>query len=212
MRLLVSGSTASVARMTSHREHLGVLLTPFNRNSVDAVIGTGLPWAIDNGAFSGFNATAFVRLCMRAEGSPRLLWVACPDIVGDATQTATEFERWAPSLHRLRLPVALVAQDGAEDLVQPWDQFCCLFIGGTTEWKLSHAAWDLCREAKRRDKLVHMGRVNSLRRMKIAQLYGCDSIDGSSASKYGDKYIHKYCRWIKHRIVGQPLLQQEAAP
>lgn len=206
MRLMVSGSMASVARMTTYREHLGVLLTPKNRNSVKAVLATGLPWAIDNGAYSGFNAHAFVRLCLKAEGRPRLLWVACPDVVGDAARTLVDFCRWQPALRLLNLPVALVGQDGLEDLHVPWDLFTCLFLGGSTEWKLSHAAWDLAREAKRRGKLVHMGRVNSLRRMRIAQVFGCDSIDGSSASMFGDKYIHKYCRWIKHRIVGQPML------
>lgn len=169
MRLLVSGSTASVARMQKHRDRLGILLTPRNRNSVDAVLGTGLPWACDNGAFSGFAPQSFWRLCERAAGQPRLLWFACPDVVGDAVQTLQWFAEWSPAMHRIGLPVALVAQDGLECRDVPWSEFTCLFIGGSTAWKLSHAAWDLASEAKRRGKLVHMGRVNSLRRMRVAQ-------------------------------------------
>lgn len=204
--LLVSGSTASVARVTSYREHLGILLTPKCGNSVESIVATGLPWACDNSAFVRFNATAFTRMCLRAEGQPRLLWVACPDVVADSEATMVQFERWAPSLHRLKLPVAFVGQDGCEDQDLPWDQFACLFLGGSTEWKLSHAAWDVCREAKRRGKLIHMGRCNSLRRMRIAQVFGCDSFDGTSASMFGDAKIPKYLRWIKHRLVEQPLL------
>jgi len=61
----------------------------------------------------------------------------------------------------------------------PWDDFDALFIGGTTAWKLSEAVYQLCQEAKRRGKWVHMGRVNSLRRMRLAESFGCDSADGT---------------------------------
>lgn len=211
MRLLVSGSTASLRRALVYRDYLGILTTPKAGNSIDAILETGLPWAIDNGAYSGFNATAFTKLLLKAEGQTRLLWVACPDVVGDAAATLVQFERWQPAIRRLHMPVALVGQDGLEDLDVPWDEFECLFLGGSTEWKLSSEAWDLCREAKRRGKLVHMGRVNSLRRMRIAQVFGCDSIDGTSVSRYGDTYIRMYCKWIAHRLVGQRMLFEEDA-
>jgi hypothetical protein len=34
-------------------------------------------------------------------------------------------------------------------------------------------------ETKRRGKWLHMGRVNSARRFAIAELMGCDSVDGT---------------------------------
>jgi hypothetical protein len=77
----------------------------------------------------------------------------------------------------------------------PWDEFGCWFIGGSTEWKLSEASRQLALEARRRGKHLHMGRVNSLRRMRIARTFGCHSIDGSSLSMFGDKYIHRFCDW-----------------
>lgn len=197
--------------MTRYREHIGVLLTPNNRNSVESVVSTGLPWAIDNGAFSGFNANAFMKLCLNAEGQPRLMWVACPDVVGDAAATMVQFERWHAGLERLGLPVAFVGQDGCETMEIPWESLSCLFLGGSTDWKLSNAAWDVCREAKRRGKMLHMGRVNSLRRMRVAQVFGCDTIDGSSASRFGDAKIPQYCRWLAHHIGEQPLLLLTAA-
>lgn len=210
IKLLVSGSTSSVAAIKEHRDRLGILLTPNNRNSVETVLETGLPWAIDNGAFSGFNPNAFMKLCLRAENQPRLLWVACPDVVADAAATLQWFRDWSPALHRLKLPVAFVAQDGLTTEQTPWDGFECLFLGGTTEWKLSHAAEDLAHEAKDRGKLVHMGRVNSQRRMQFAQLFKCDSIDGSSASMFGDRYIHRYLAWLK-QLSEQPLLPEAKA-
>lgn len=194
--LLVSGSTRTVRDLAETRpERLGHLLTPRNRNSVASLVRTGLPWAVDNGAFSGFDADAFRSLVRRAAGQPRLLWVVCPDVVADARATLDLFDQWQPELSGMGLPVAFVLQDGQEDLSLPAD-FDCLFIGGTTEFKLSEAAADLVTEAKGRGAWVHMGRVNSLKRMRHAQAIGCDSIDGSSASMFGDKYIHRYLIWL----------------
>jgi hypothetical protein len=177
MKLLVSGSTQSVAAITKHRER--------------------------------FNANAFTKLCLRAEKQPRLLWVACPDVVGDAAATLRQFRDWVGALNKLSLPIAFVAQDGLTSEQTPWDEFGCLFLGGSTEWKLSHAAEDLAHEAKDRGKWVHMGRVNSLRRMKVAQLFKCDSVDGSSASRFGDTYIAQYLAWLQ-RLSKQRILREVA--
>jgi hypothetical protein len=87
-----------------------------------------------------------------------------------------------PMLRRIRAAgyrPALVAQDGLEALPVPWEAFDVLFIGGSTAWKLSEACFSLIAEAKRRGKWVHMGRVNSLRRLRIAKSVGCDSVDGT---------------------------------
>jgi hypothetical protein len=196
--LLVSGTTKTMARIAATGPtRLGHLLTPKNRNAIAPILATGLPWAIDNGAFAGFNAHAFMQLLKRAENQPRLLWVAAPDVVGDAVKTLRSFAHWSPGIERMGFKVAFVGQDGAEDLLIPWGNFDCWFIGGSTEWKLSDASRDLCREAKRLGKQIHMGRVNSLRRMRRAQLFGCDTVDGSSASMFGDQNIEKFLKWLK---------------
>ena len=54
-----------------------------------------------------------------------------------------------------------------------------LFLAGSTEWKTSPAAHRLALEARRRGLAVHMGRVNSRRRLRIAQAFGCTSADGT---------------------------------
>ena len=61
----------------------------------------------------------------------------------------------------------------------PWDEFDCLFIGGQDDFKEGRLVRDACREARRRHKWVHMGRVNGLRRMRIALDFGVDSVDGT---------------------------------
>ena len=44
---------------------------------------------------------------------------------------------------------------------------------------------DACREARRRGKWVHMGRVNGLRRLRIALDFGVDTVDGTSLTRPG---------------------------
>lgn len=48
-----------------------------------------------------------------------------------------------------------------------------------TEWKLGPAAAELVAEAKARGLMVHMGRVNSRKRLQYAADIGCDSADGT---------------------------------
>lgn len=138
-------------------------------------------------------------------GQPRCLFVVCPDRVGDAKTTLAMFDAWRQEVRQCGQPIAFVGQDGIEDLPIPWDLFDAWFIGGSTRWKLSQASADLASEAKVRGKWLHMGRVNSNRRLTAAYYMGCNSVDGSSASMFGDKYIHRYCAWIDH-LHTQPTL------
>lgn len=196
MRLLVSGSTATVRRLAPRWPGvLGHLLTPTNRNAVVSLLATGLPWGCDNGAFSSFDPVRYRRFLARVRGQPRCLWVVAPDRVGDARATLALFREWAEEVRAAGQPVAFVGQDGQEDLEVPWQEIDAWFVGGSTRWKLSQAAADLDGEARRRGKWVHMGRVNSRRRLEVAHARGADSVDGSSMSMYGDKYIHQFCAW-----------------
>lgn len=141
----------------------------------------GQPWAADNGRYSSpqdYTDAGFLAWLgtMPAESC---LFATAPDVVGDAAATLALSVPMFEPIRRAGYRVALVAQDGLEGLPVPWDDFDALFIGGTTAWKLSEAAAGLAREAKRRGKWVHMGRVNSLRRMRYADAIGCDSADGT---------------------------------
>jgi hypothetical protein len=86
MRLLVSGATSALRRHHDP-DHLGVLVVPGAGNSISRTIATGLPWAADNAAFSGFDAGLFCTLLGRIAGRPGCVFVACPDKVGDAKAT-----------------------------------------------------------------------------------------------------------------------------
>ena len=58
-----------------------------------------------------------------------------------------------------------------------------VFLGGSTEWKISTMAqWGaFCRQ---RGIHYHVARVNTAKRMAMAVAAGADSVDGSSASRY----------------------------
>lgn len=140
-------------------------------------------FAIDNGAFSGFSRDRFENLLKR-ESSRRHLcrFVAVPDVVGSARRTLEIFERWYERVGQW--PLALVAQDGQEDLPIPWELISAVFIGGSTEWKLSIHAQHVIRAAQALDKWVHAGRVNTPARFEYFEKLGVDSIDGTGLGRY----------------------------
>ena len=100
-------------------------------------------------------------------------------------------------IRALGYPVALVAQDGLEELHIARPKVDALFIGGTTEWNLGEGARQIAAEAKRRGVWVHMGRVNSLRRMRYAESIGCDSADGTVLKHDPNRPVQSWARHVR---------------
>lgn len=186
------GPSGYVARLISPRSGNAIL--------------PGQTWAADNDAFKAWDEGRFLSMLRRVEGKPGCLFIAAPDIVGDAIATVDRFWDWQIEISGRGFPIALVGQDGAEDLDLEWCAFEALFIGGSTGWKLSAAAADLAAEAKSRGKWVHVGRVNSQRRLRIARALLADSVDGTGWSMFPDKYLRRDLPLIRslseqHRLV-----------
>lgn len=159
---------------------IGCMTTPAQRQRPPV----GAWWAADNGVFGkgypGDDAWwAWLRAWTTTNDAERCLFAVAPDVVGDAAATLQRSIEWLPRIGELGVPSALVAQDGLERLPIPWDSFEVLFVGGSTEWKLSADAAALVGEARARGKRTHMGRVNSWRRWQVADAFGCDSCDGT---------------------------------
>lgn len=93
-------------------------------------------------------------------------------------------------------PVAFVSQDGMSDEDVPWRDIDALFVGGTSEWKTGHESGALISAAHARGKWVHMGRVNTARRLHAAVTLGCDSVDGNFLAPAPDENWRRLRRWL----------------
>lgn len=156
-------------------------------------------WAADNGRFNSpheYTNGAYLKW-LRKMPSKSCLFATAPDVVADAVAT---LQLSQPMLQPIRLcgyKVALVAQDGLQDLEVPWSDIDCLFIGGSTSWKLSEHAYALMAKAKERGKWTHMGRVNSWRRFRAAAAAGYDSCDGTVLRFDPDRAVRD---WVERAL------------
>lgn len=159
---------------------VGQLLTPLTRYKLRH---PDKPWGIDNGSFSEFKHKNFQSLLAREEHhKERCLFVAVPDVVGSAIRTLEIFDIWSPKL--VGWKIALVCQDGLENLPIPWDRLDAIFIGGSTFWKTSPYVQQIIKAAKILGKHVHAGRVNDPSRWKFFEDLGADTADGTGISRY----------------------------
>jgi hypothetical protein len=140
------------------------------------------------------------------------LWVVVPDVVADAHATLDLWRQWQGVVRSYHVPAAFVAQDGAESLRVPWENLACLFLGGSTAYKESDAAAWLIRKAKAFGKRVHIGRVNTERRLRLFDGLGyaddgyplqIDSLDGTQFSMFPDTYIPRWCERLRPSLRGQ---------
>ena len=205
MKIYVSGGTTTVRHLSTTRlgqEHLGHLLTPQMGNDIGSLIRSGLPWACDNSAFSNPDDTKFWNMAIDAWDWMRHCppdWVAVPDSVCNHSETLRLFHDWVAmwnyELDTIPFPLAFVLQNGADIDSVPWDQIAAVFVGGDDDFKLNKCH-DLVAYAKAIGKLVHVGRVNSLKRIKYAVDIGADSIDGSGFSMFPDRKIPRAIKEI----------------
>jgi hypothetical protein len=174
---------------------LGQIVTPAAGNR----LGAGRAWCADNAAFTGGypgDDAYLAWLSERASAAADCRFAVAPDVPFDAAATLKLSGPMLPRIRALGYPAALCAQDGLEDLTVPWDDFDVLFIAGSTAWKLSKAARDITYEAKRRGKWIHMGRVNSFRRLQYAASIGCDSCDGTYLAFGPDTNLPRLTAWL----------------
>lgn len=180
-----------------HAQTIGYIDTPAQGNKRPA----GVTWCADNGCFGKSypgDEKWLAWLETNAHAAADCLFATAPDVVGDAAATLARSAPFLPLIRELGYPAALVAQDGLENLPVPWDSFDVLFIGGTTQWKLSAAVRGLVKQAKERGKWVHCGRVNSSKRFRLMAAIGCDSADGTFLTFGPDINLGRLKGWINN--------------
>ena len=175
---------------------LGVILTPNVAYKPETATAYRW-WAADNGCFTqgaNFRLDHFL-VWLDRHDRRACLFVVAPDVPFDAKATLETFFETSGAVRGKNFPVALAAQNGLGGLVIPWAELDAIFIGGDTEWKLSHEAARICWEARSRGKWVHMGRVNSRRRLARAVAMGCDSVDGTFL-RWPRTNLPRLARWF----------------
>lgn len=170
---------------------LGFIATPAQTNK----LVEGVDWCADNGCYSN-RWTADKWLTWLQQQPNTMRFAVCPDRVADAHTTNVLFEQWQPVMQQLNVPIAYVAQDQVTSNMVPWERISTLFIGGTTQWKLSTYAEQLIAEAKQRGLWVHVGRVNSWKRIQWAHQAGADSCDGTFLTFGPDKNLPILLGWL----------------
>lgn len=145
---------------------------------------------LDNGAWSAFTqgqpfdeyafSKAFDLIGEKAS------MVVVPDIVAAGSASLDFSLSWLDRLDGYPGVRLLAVQDGmvpddVRDLLNP---AVGIFVGGSTDWKLRTChSWGLL--ARRRNCHLHVGRVNSAKRMLLCSAAaGAHSVDGTSASMY----------------------------
>jgi hypothetical protein len=211
MLYLATASTRPV-RDAMRAGYLGQMVTPLSGNRLEP----GVPFGLDNGCFSsnGWNETRWRRTLERYADVPSCLFAVVPDVVANAAATDELWERWAPVVRDHGYRPAYVLQDGCG---QPPADAPVLFNGGSTAFKLGEEARRLVHEAKARGIWCHMGRVNSLRRLRVAAADGYDSVDGTFLAYGPDQNLPRLLAYLRladqPRLFGAPLpLRRVAAP
>ena len=150
-------------------------------------------YALDNGAWTAFQRRAAFDVPAFDKAiallGPGADWIVLPDIVAGGLASLRFSLDWLDALRnrpQLRGTQYLLAvQNGMEPqhiapLVGPE---IGIFVGGDTPWKLATmAAW--ARLAHERGAICHVGRVNTVRRIRLCAAAGADSFDGSGVSRF----------------------------
>jgi hypothetical protein len=185
---------------------LGMIDTPAQGNRLPS----GVRWCADNGRF-GNGWPGYHRWARWLDKHPRenCAFAVAPDVPFDAARTLRLFGPASRLIRRMGFPVALAAQNGIENLTVPWDDLDVIFLGGDDRWKDGCHARCLIAQAQLRGVPVHMGRVNTLRRLKYAAWSGCASSDGTYLARGPDKNLPSLLAWL--REVNQQTLLWEVS-
>lgn len=123
-------------------------------------------------------------------------WVLLPDAVGDWARTVELAQIYLPIVRGLGYNVAVALQDGCEfDQVLDFDPQW-VFVAGSTEWKECNIA-SSCEFFKPLGIRVHVGRVNTKRRLILCMSAGVDSCDGTTLNKFRDSTLPL----VKHTLM-----------
>lgn len=169
----------------------GQIVTP---KSGDKIV-EGATWALDNGCFSErWSESRWKKNIGRYKDVPNCLFAVIPDVVANAAATDELWYKWSTFVKEYGYKPAYFLQNGCTHIP---DDAEAIFTGGDTDWKLGSEAREWLSEAQKRELWCHMGRVNSLKRLRYAYDLGYDSVDGTFIKFAPSKNLKLMTKWIK---------------
>jgi hypothetical protein len=167
----------------------------------------GIEYALDNGAFAaGDNweeAPWFALLEWAKLSGQRPLWALVPDVVADRIRTLRKWNIYAPQLAKYNWPLAFAVQDGMRPADVP-DAADVIFVGGTTEWK-----WQTVKMWCEHFPHVHVGRVNTYRRLWECHDAGAKSCDGTGWTRGDQRQARGIRAYLEESTKGGRVIQME---
>jgi hypothetical protein len=187
---------------TAYPDRLGHLYSPGGQRGP----WRWLPFALDSGAWSAhLNGTPFDGDAYRAllewgagaqSGLPPKrqapLFAVVPDVVSDREGTLESWNRWAGEVAAYNFRPAMAVQDGMTPDDVPAEAEV-IFVGGSTAFKWSTMeTW--CNAFPGR---VHVGRVNTYKRLRQCQDAGAVSCDGTGWFRGDKEQLGGLYRWLR---------------
>lgn len=191
-------------RYLNYRNDLpvGMLCTPTIRFQCSEV--ENYVTAMDNEAFIGFDENRF-RNMLQVYKDTNPKFVAVPDVVANHNKTLLNFYKWKDEIESFGYPLGFVCQNGMKPKDIP-EEASAIFMGGDNDFKLGSTAIDIIDEAKQKGLWVHIGRVNSKKRIRFAKSVNADSFDGSSYARFVEIKTIPHLEYLKELNNAQILL------
>jgi hypothetical protein len=146
----------------------------------------GFRYALDNGAWRAYQQGIEFDVCrfetLVAKWGDYADWIVLPDMVAGGVDSLEFSMEWVDRIEGQRL---LAVQDGMTAAhVRPHiGRDVGLFVGGTTEFKeQTLSEWGVL--AREVGCWLHVGRVNTKRRISLCASAGATSFDGSGVSRF----------------------------
>lgn len=197
--LIGSTSRPAYDRLASAIDGLGMLLAPGR--------GWRTPfstYACDNGVYGAWLRgevwgermdRAWLKMLAKIPTHDPPLWVLLPDAVANWPRTVELARQYLPLVRAKGLPIAIAIQDGCEfdevlEMEPEW-----VFVAGSTQWKLENLA-RVSAFFGALDIGVHVGRVNTRRRLKACIAANIESVDGTTLNKFPTETLRRIRRTL----------------
>ena len=204
MRYLIgSASLPSFEKIQARIPDCGMLLQPKSWRKPHGV------YACDNGVYAAWIKgrgwdqqmhNDYLRMLAKISRDNLPLWVLLPDAVANWHRTVELARIYLPIIRQAGLAVAIALQDGCsfEQALEFTPE--CAFVAGSDRWKEDNVA-PACSFFRPKGISVHVGRVNTRRRLIICQIAGADSVDGTSLNRWRNANLALIANTLRQRCL-----------